>query len=248
MPRFDVMYHSGGIEMDFEAFLEKQEEIYQNFRDAADELRALNREPELRHSAEGIVPSPVLEKQTGGYIVALRHSEDIVSALSLTTYMIGDATPAIVYDERNAHTTVSTYGISEGFTPEDKTLDMLCSAVQRSTSAFNVMIELKEWLFSRDTAIIAGYPNVEFLALAETVCSYAAEDGVDLRLPWGAHITAARFTEPRSPAEMTELLNIMGSALDTRPLGLSIPEKVVVGHFLADKSEFALNVYEEFSI
>lgn len=233
-PRNYIVYklYRNCTTMDFEAFLTKQESIYTRFRDTS------------VLEAKGLISN--IPKQQGGYLIAYHHPPRITDALCEFSLQVSRIVPAVVYDGTNAHTTISDFQVQYDFSPDSKTLENLSEVVHANIQLFNgVSINYMEWLLNQNTGISAGQPNQQFFESATEIINYANKNGIQLRLPWGAHITASRFLEDKSPEEICELLRYFKTS---EPLGESRPEFVDVGHFIFTPQGFNFRVYEYFTI
>jgi hypothetical protein len=85
--------------------------------------------------------------------------------------------------------------------------------------------------------------NENFLKLALDLRRKAEERGLELRLPWGAHITASRFTEKKSPEQIKDLLAFLSEKRAVE-IGESVPRQIDVGIFVLNKEGFQINVAE----
>ena len=217
--------------MEFQEFLRKQEEVYSRFRDTS------------KIMAEGTKPS-LPAKPQGGYLIVFRHSIEISQEVERFSRRISQAAPAIVYDAATVHTTISDFGIKESFIPEADTLAKLCNSV-RNVVMNRPTISYGEWLFNQNTVLVAGMPNQAFLEVVQNVHSSAERNGVQLRMPWGAHITANRFTQTKNPTELSDFFKLMKEA---PKLGESEPEFIDVGYFEFNMERFLFNIYERFSL
>ncbi|MGH4125688.1 MAG: hypothetical protein ACREV6_22480 [Clostridium sp.] len=218
--------------MVFHEFLAKQEKIYAEFRDTS------------KIQAEGLIPQ--ISDNKGGYIIALRHSENIMIGVEKFTEKISQVTSSIKYDRSNMHTTLATYQVVDGFSPVKEKLENLSSIVCNNSSLIKkVEIEYYECLMNQDSGIVGGIPNLAFFENASKIIGYAHEYGIELKFPWGAHATICRFLEKISPEQTQELLNIFKKS---KPLGISKPNYIDVGHFILTPDSFKINVYERFEI
>ena len=216
--------------MEFQEFLRKQEEVYNRFRDTS------------KLQTEGTKPN--IPQSQGGYLIVFRHHSDIANGVEGFSRRISQAVPAIVYDSATIHTTISDLGIKENFAPETDTLERLCNSVRGALIVSKPLISYSEWLYNQNTVIVAGIPNQAFLEVAQNVYSAAEGNGVQLRLPWGAHITANRFAEQKSPEELKDFFKLMKEA---PVLGNSIPENIDVAYFDFSPKGFKTTTYERFS-
>ncbi|MDD5192190.1 MAG: hypothetical protein PHH54_00155 [Candidatus Nanoarchaeia archaeon] len=217
--------------MEFQEFLRKQEEVYDKFRDTS------------KLQNEGTKPD--IPKSQGGYLIVLRHPLEIAQKIEEFSRRISQAVPAIVYDSATVHTTISDLGIKGNFAPEKDTLERLCNSVRGALIVNKPTISYLEWLYNQNTVIVAGMPNQVFLEVAQNVYSSAEGNGVQLRLPWGAHITSNRFAEQKSPEELTDFFKLMNEA---PVLGNSVPKNIDVAYFDFSPKGFKTTTYERFSL
>lgn len=216
--------------MTFNEFVEKQRMIYDKFRDTS----AIEQ--------EGLVPR--IPTQQGGYLIAFRHPEKITDSLGEFSYQSSRIVPAITYDGANAHTTISDFQVQDGFSPDSKILENLARLVYANNPfSSDVTIDYNAWLLNQSTGIAAGEPNPGFYNLAEKIVAYAQQQGTQLRLPWGAHITTNRFLKAGSPEEVRELLAFYRRS---KPLGYSTPRCIDVGSFIFTPAGFDFKVHERF--
>ncbi len=218
--------------MDFKEFLTKQEEVYNRFRDTC------------KMEAEGTKPN-IPQKSQGGYLIAFRHSTEITQKVEDFSRRLAQTVPLIIYNTKTIHTTISDYGIKEDFVPDKDVLDKLCFFAGRYRVVDQPKISYKEWLYNQNTIIVAGMPNSIFLETAQKIYSLGEKKGVQLRMPWGAHITAGRFTEQTSPKELSDFFKLMKEA---PVLGESRPAKIDVAYFNFSPEGFKVTVCERFSL
>ncbi len=218
--------------MTFSDFIEKQEGIYKEFKDTS------------KVELEGIVPK-VIENQ-GGYIIAYRHSNNIVDGISEISEKVSKIIPSIIYNEHNIHTTLATFQVCDDFAVDNKILESITNILYANLPLVkDIKIEYNQWLMNQDSGIVAGNPNVAFFENARKIVDYAGKRDIQLKSPWGAHITVSRFLEKVSNEHTLELLRLFKS---NKPLGISIPEYVDVGYFVLTSKEFKLNVHQRFKL
>jgi len=218
--------------MEFQAFIEKQDGIYSRFRDTS------------KVEQEGIVPNvPQLQ---GGYLIAYRHPRKIADALGEFSEKVSKIVPSLTYDAQNAHTTISDYQVGEDFSLDSSVLQNLSGAVSVNLPFLKrPNIDYQEWLLNQNTGLAGGIPNLSFLENAERIIKLADEREIQLRLPWGVHITTNRFLENRSPEEIAELINLFKTS---KPLGVSKPDTIDVAYFHFTPNGFDFNTYERFPL
>lgn len=151
-------------------------------------------------SLSSLRPRPFVSHPTAGYIVALRHRPEVTGPLSAFTLRLAQAAPCIRYDAANAHTTLAVCGEAplSQFRPDGDVLARLRRAVAGIDPEvrWGVAIDFGEWALTADAVLVLGRPTTDlFWQAAEQLRDAGAREGLGLRAPWGAHMTAARFTE-----------------------------------------------------
>lgn len=168
--------------MAFSEFLAKQEAIYAEFRDTS------------KIELEGVVPQ--IFDNHGGYIIAYRHSKIVIDSIREFSEKISKIVPSIKYHEDNIHTTLSTFQVSDNFDLDKTILESLTNIVRANLPLIkDVKIEYTEWLMNQSSGIVGGNPNIAFFENAKKIVEYAIKRGIQLRFPWGVHITISRFLE-----------------------------------------------------
>ena len=216
--------------MEFRDFLVGQGEVYAKFRDTS------------KLEAEGTKPNI---SNFQGYMISFRHRSEIAQRAEDFSKRLSQTVPLMVYDSDTIHTTISDFGIKEDFTQNKDILERLCSCVRDVIVQNKPEISYREWLYNQNTVLVAGIPNQAFFNVAQNICSLGEKNRVQLRLPWGAHITAGRFTEQKSPRELSDFLKLMKEA---PVLGTSMPEKIDVAYFDFNRDGFKIICYERFKI
>lgn len=218
--------------MNFIEFMEKQNRIYGEFRDTSKVM------------AEGIAPRSF--ENEGGYIIAYRHTENIVNGVEEFSEKVSKIVPSIKYYKDNLHTTFATYKVSNNFEVDNNILEKLSNIISSNLELIKeVEIDYSEWLIDQTTGIVGGIPNKEFFENAELIVEAARQEGIELKLPWGAHITTNRFLETIPKELILELISLFKN---TKPLGISKPEYIDVGYFNTTSKEFRFNIYKRFKL
>lgn len=216
-------------------FLAKQAEVYRRFQDTT------------KIRTDGIEPKV---PRFGGYLVIFRHSPDTDQAIGDFSRRIANVVPAIAYDAEAVHITISDYMLSEGFEADNNILEKLgraTSSIQNQTAPLinYSHSDYPDWLYNQNTVIVPGVPDKRFLGLAKIVLEKAREEGIELRLPWGAHTTTNRFTQKRSPRELEDFFRLMKEA---PKLGENTPRFVDVGYFNFTLYEVKVKVVEDLRV
>lgn len=202
--------------MTYLEFLENQNTIY---------LRLSN---DRTLTENGTVPNPNI-KNTGGYLIALRHPSSLTDVIDEFSMKISNIIPSIIYNKSNIHTTISDYNIANDFVPDYAgILDKLWTSVKEIKNRGQILINYYRMISTKDSVIMAGIPNENFYNISQAIINNARSSGIELRFPWGAHITLSRFLEKKSPAELAEFFKLMESA---PKIGEIKPEFIDVGYF-----------------
>lgn len=217
---------------DYTQYFRRQEQIYAEFRSRM-------------ASIERLSATPYVAQPIAGYLVAWSHPAQVIEKLARVNLRINKLVACLRIDQSNAHTTLSTYHSQalETFSLQSELLEGLAAACKKLDPALlsAVRIDFQEWLFNEDTLIAAGQPNQAFWEAGEALISAGQALGLQFRMPWGAHITAARFFEPAEKAQ--ELAKVL---LQMPCLGVSQPEAVFAGHFIC--SQRGLRLEKQFCL
>lgn len=227
-------------------FRETQEAIYQRFRTSMATL------------GETATNAVAIALQ-GGFLIALRHPDDITEQAAGISSQVAALTPAITYDGSVLHTTVSDYGLAEGrhidptSTADKATLDLLCRVVSLGLQGidFRNMQQRRIYFsspFANEATVIApGYGNDALLDINESIRSASMRaginDGQGLRGAWGSHMTLNRFTRTLRAGQGQDVANLL---ITTPPLGNAVPTAIDVGHLQVSSQGFFFTPYERF--
>ena len=218
--------------MNIQEFLAKQEQVYDKFRSSSEQIQR-----------EGVKPHGLNGK--GGYLIAFRHPDEIAEAAGTFSTNLAQFSPLMVFHPGNIHTTISDYQLGVRFSPDLGVLNRLVSAVRETGRLAAPTIEYNEWLFNQSTLIAAGTPNEAFLEISQRIVDSAKKESLELRLPWGAHITIARFTRPQTYDELAGFRSFLENAA---LLGTSRPACIDVGHMTFKEDTFEFTSYERFEL
>jgi hypothetical protein len=160
----------------------------------------------------GSKPSKIVLNPIGEYIIALKHPSHINEKIARFVERINEEIPSVKYSEHDLHTSITTYGqtpvksISD-FQPDKKLLEKLVASTSGVKDLSGPSIIYEGWGFNADTVIVKGVPSYHFLDISQKVVEKGKKQGLELRMPWGSHITATRFSEELSPEELKGFLN-----------------------------------------
>lgn len=216
---------------DFKTFLEKQDTLYKDFHAAQKELTETGLEPKV--------------KPVGGYLIFYRHNDDINRRVEEVSEAIAFAVPSILYTENIVHTTISDYDVRKGFEPDDQVLNKLAWTARMTQSHPVPDFDFAEALANRDSAIIKGYADEFFHMAARHLADEAKKKGLELRMPWGSHITASRFVSGGTRQGIENLVQVVE---EVPSMGTSRPVSLNVGYFQLSERGFDLTTYESFPL
>lgn len=218
--------------MKYVEFLEKQDKIYSEFRDT------------LKIKVEGLKPN--IEENKGGYIIALKHSDNIINNISNITSKIYKEIACIKYDGDNIHTTLATYNECIGFKVNKEELELIANIAENNISLMkDVKINYLECLMNQDTVIVAGIPDEHFVDYVDSTEREANKYNIKIKRPWGAHITISRFLEN---IEYDKILNLLDIVKDNTEIGVSMPLAIDIGYFNLTNDTFNINVYKSIKL
>ncbi len=226
-----------------QAFLEKQQQIYDKFR--------RNESVTLE---EGLRPGKNVNDRDG-YLVVLRHNGAIAEGCYEVSKGINEIVPAMVYKPESVHTTLFMDGM-QFRSPENRSKDnelvgkmeeaLSCA---RDSGSFN--IRYGSWLFNDNSVIVEGHEDIgqaRIFHLAQSLYGGLVE--ALKREPksslWGSHITASRFTEEVDPGnkvnEMAEFVRRQ------KPLGTSEITAIDLAYVTVTKGNIDLETLERFKL
>jgi hypothetical protein len=214
----------------YDDYIQKQLEIY---------LRAFR-------GAENTVLAPhkLVVQGVRGYLIAWKYPYRLSNIFATFGQNISRIVPAICYGSDQLHTTVTDYLVTPSTEIDSDILEQLCQVVNLSEhkirSSRNIF---SRWVFGKDTVIIPAFADDFFIESAFVIQTAGKEIGLDLRLPWGSHITVARFTEKVVDQEKIRQLQEL---LSFSPAGEFILNTLIVGSFELTQNSFRLDVFKTY--
>lgn len=185
-----------------------------------------------------------------GYFVVFRHPASITESVAEFASKVKRAIPsAVAYNKDVLHTTISDYGLKPlvDFSPEKSVLNVFSSAVKEIKNGIRFPpINFGKLVYNQTTIIAPGVPDGSgFFDASQLFVEETGKRGIELRSPWGAHMTSVRFGEAVSPDRLEEFFSLMQ---DAPTAGQSVPEYIDVGSYRLSKERFELDLYERFKI
>ncbi len=220
----------------FDAWVAKQDGIYQKF----DQDRAIA----VRET--GMKPDSVIADKKGGYLIALRLNSEIADQIDLFCQEAKQITPDLaMYNAQTVHTTISDYLVAPGFVPPERaehysTLEKLSRSIRFIGSLGEHALSCTYnggFTFNQTTLILKGNPSQSFLGISEYTIEQARLSGLELRLPWGAHVTCGRATKDIDVYAVKELSELCDRFVITSKAFPSF-YSADVGWFTSDEDGF----------
>jgi hypothetical protein len=181
----------------FEHWNQNMEQVYSKFRKLSQKV------PE--QGFENVIP-----ENTSGYYLLFRLPEPTRSDLSHLSERISQIAPAIVYTSAMLHLTVSDFGIkpSSEFQYDSDLLGNVEGIVKtKIKERDSPKIKLEGILYNPNTVIIEGHSDSNFYELTMKIIERCKEEGINLREPWGSHVTVSRFSGKSDPTNFLRLVN-----------------------------------------
>ena len=198
----------------FEQWQQSQEAVYGKFRQKAKLVET-----------QGVVPWT--DQFTAGHLIAFRFPENISRLLGDISRQVANTVPALVYSPDLVHTTVSDFGIipRRNFSYDEHAIETLEQLSKGVESVFKDLrkpeVDLIGLLYNQNTVIAEGHPNQDFFNAAQLIIEGCKKQGIELRMPWGAHSTVSRTYEKRNPEQLADFLKLLK--------GTKLRERAVLG-------------------
>ncbi len=168
--------------MDYQEFLINQRKIYEKFEKGS-----------IEAISKGFAPDPVLVEERAGFFIALKPNPSFAETISKIGKNVANIMPVITYTKNMLHTAISDMLTENGKLPEIKEGLILKEIVEEVKLQHGpIFCRYTNLAYNRNTFIIKGIPNEEFIRTALLIKEAGEKRGVNLRLPWGGHMTFAR--------------------------------------------------------
>ncbi len=234
----------------FHDWLQGQEGVYAKFKNSHQHLES-----------HGLSDDSVVTECKGGMFIVFRPPDTLAGSIAEVSRRIGKLVPGTVaYRADQLHTTISDFGVvahnqlgNSTVRGDDKVLRAMKTGVETALAKIGPLARQCEVAYSQffvnaTTVILAGHPNPEWFTAVQVILAECEEAGVSLRLPWGSHITIARFGQKHSPAVAKELLAYLDSLSAGEPIGSGRPIAIDVGSFQFNSEGFELTIAHRFSL
>ncbi len=231
--------------MTYEDFIAKEQGIYGKFNLAMANL-----------GETGMQPDPVVTDRKGGYFINFALNPSIEDQIQVFAERVRSEIPGmLVYGREMLHTTLSDLLVTSGFIPHESpnyhdVSSKLAQAVfeaDKVTASFVGCSYADGFVFNGTTGILKGRPARSFLQYAETIVEEAAKLGIELRLPWGAHVTFARASQEVTTLDASKLKVLCNETKITDTWGWFTA--IRVGSFTVDSENgFVATYHDQFPL
>lgn len=208
--------------MNFEDFLRVQNKSYEDFERFAEKTKEV-----------GIRVDPYF-KQYSGFYVNLTHSAEAARRAAEFSRGLGALIASTVYNEGDVHTTLASmaalkFQVDPYEAKHVAIMDELAAVAREAVSDLHgrIAIDYDRYLHTDVVAIAAGMPNEAFVELFSAIIRGAKRRGMDLKPPWAANITLARFTGAFPADGLGQFFRFFKTA---GVPGRSIPTRLNVGY------------------
>lgn len=232
----------------YNAFIEKQNQIFDKFRATTAQLG--DQGVEVDHGAD----------PQGAFLVAWRYPESTTGLVEEFSLEASNIIDAITYGKNNAHTTISDYNLQPNLVIQPanlehgEVLDVLAKAVKRALEASGKQqisgceVEYTDMPTNGKTIIAAGVPTESIWQINQQILTESSDLGIQLKGSWGSHMTTSRFLESK-PAGSRAVHDLMNLLQNTPAIGRAVPTSIDVGYFHIDpQNGFVFTPYEQFGL
>jgi hypothetical protein len=229
--------------IDLNNFLTGQQEVYGRLERNLDVVRR-----------DGTTP-PKTAQERDGYLVILRHPEEIVDRCTDFSRKIAQIVPALVYEGTAVHTTLAVinmnYRAADVQSKDEASVRILENALHRVAGNFRlVQFQYNGWLFDTGTTLAQGIADASFVALANEIhgsleARAVAEHVGKIQQPWGGHITVSRFLELTPGDQMEGYFDLVRREPALLP---SVPKVVNLAYVSVKRGILNMDVLAEFPL
>ncbi len=180
----------------------------------------------------------------GVYTIYFKHSLSVCRKIEKMSETISTFLPVMTYSAPTVHTTIATYdGLKLNFIPDKEVLKRLCLGVKNASKIVVPSINYSNLMINQDTIILKGVSNKDFLETTNNIVNSMKEQDIELKMPWGAHITVARINAKiKDSKNVISLLNYIDSYDGAH--FISRPTRIGVGYGLFSDDGFSLKLNE----
>lgn len=181
-------------------------------------------------------------RNNGGYIIALRHSDNVIEIIKELNEKISEIIPIMKYDEFNIHTTMASFGECPEFKPVEQVLDTISDILLSASAGYEKMkIYYYNLLLDYSALILAGEFNEAFYKNCKNIISALQSENMEFKFPWGTHITVCCFLEDGDYEKVQQLKNVLGNYETEIYSELQV---IDIGYYTNDGKKFELHTYK----
>ena len=166
---------------------------------------------------DGMKPDPFVIERKGGYLLFRRPNPEVAAKVAEFGEMVKQITPSVlVYPENVLHSTFTDYQVWPNFIPSEAldhghVLEQLDTIVKIFPRVHASTVVYKRALFGLNAFVLEGESDELFYLCACAMHGIGQGLGMNLRMPWGAHLTFGRTSGEVSPAHVAELAELCSS-------------------------------------
>lgn len=166
------------------------------------------------------------------YNIVLLYEPDVTEKVTKFSIETNSIIPCTLYENDKCHTTVGVFRGHELNTniPEDEIVirEKLITLADEIKKIEDIKIYFGRMLINKDSVILSGFPNKGFWK-TQDLLDQKNDQFLRLRLAWGAHMTAARFSVNESNLGVISKLHDHVKKLDI--IGEVAPSRIAITKF-----------------
>lgn len=169
-------------------------------------------------TVDGMEVDPFVTERRGGYYLFRRPNPEVAAKVAEFGNLIKQIAPnVLVYPEGALHSTFTDYQVRPNFIPSEapdhgQVLEMFDTIVKAFPRVHASTVIYKRILFGLNAFVLEAEPDELFYLCACAMHGIGQGLGMNLRMPWGAHLTFGRTSGDVSPAQVAELAELCASA------------------------------------
>lgn len=187
-----------------------------------------------------------------------RHFDIFTAGLAEISRKIVRIIPTMVYPENSIQTTISAYGLADGFAYNRYNQEQRLLVAKLATAVANAIASLSQatisqraisfssLLVSQGVVLAPGYPNEANYEIVKAILAAGEQVGLDMKAPWGSQIVIGRFNQPVESGgrinRLVELIQNQDIDIISRPISIDVVDNT------ADGEQFVCTTHASFSL
>jgi hypothetical protein len=190
----------------YEAWTDYSRSIYEKFA-----------EQMVTGATDGMKRDPFVAERRGGYFLFRRPNPKVAAKVAEFGKAIQQIAPdVLVYPEDVLHSTFTDYQVRPNFIPSEapdhgQVLEQFDTLVKVFPRVHASTVIYERVLFGLNAFVLEGESDQLFYLCACAMHGIGQGLGIELRMPWGAHLTFGRTSKDVSPAQVAELAKLCTS-------------------------------------